>query len=117
MDTAIGQGDFQTDVGGKPILLTGLSELLQQVWIRLQAKRGAFCYLPSLGSRLATLSESQWATPTVLSCIEEALTDGPAVTILGTEVHAGTLDVTVSTRYGIGTVTIQLGKEEKDWKN
>ena len=60
MDTAIAKGDFATDVGGIPKVISGLEQQLQQVYLRLKGRRGCFCYDPFFGSRLHTLQENKF---------------------------------------------------------
>ena len=58
MDTAIKDGDFQTNGSGLPVRISGAQELLQRVMFRLTVKKGSFFYDQQLGSRLYTLKGS-----------------------------------------------------------
>lgn len=55
MDTQIKDGDFVLDGRGRPVVVTGLKEILQQIMIRLTVKKGSFVYNPNLGSDLYKL--------------------------------------------------------------
>ena len=54
MDTAIKDGDFQTNGSGLPVRISGVRELLQRAVFRLTVKKGSFFYDQQLGSRLYT---------------------------------------------------------------
>ena len=58
MDTAIKDGDFQTNTSGLPVQISGAQELLQRAMFRLTVKKGSFFYDQQLGSRLYTLKGS-----------------------------------------------------------
>lgn len=106
MDTAIGNGDFLQTSGGKPAELTGKAELLQQAYIRLKARRGAFPYDPKLGSRMHTLPPENRTIETVLACVEEAMHDCDSLEVVSTTVTEDGVAVEISTVYGNGTVVI-----------
>ncbi|MFQ9873062.1 MAG: hypothetical protein ACLRVT_08795 [Oscillospiraceae bacterium] len=44
MDTAIKNGDFETNHNGLPIAISGVQELLQRAMFRLTVKKGSFFY-------------------------------------------------------------------------
>ena len=91
MDTAIKDGDFQTNGSGLPVRISGAQELLQRVMFRLTVKKGSFFYDQQLGSRLYTLKGSygnrEALSETAMQMVREALKPMAEVTPLG--VRAG----------------------------
>ena len=83
MDTAIKDGDFQTNGSGLPVRISGARELLQRAVFRLTVKKGSFFYDQQLGSRLYTLKGSYGNR----EALSEALKPMAEVTPLG--VRAG----------------------------
>lgn len=55
MDTLIKDGDFCLDGRGRPVVLEGVDELVQQALLRLTTKKGAFALDTTLGSELYRL--------------------------------------------------------------
>lgn len=55
MTLLLKEGDYVPDASGKLKSLSGAEEALQEVLLRLTARRGAFPLLPELGSRLELL--------------------------------------------------------------
>lgn len=106
MDTAIDQGDFAVQFGGIPKECDQREALLQQVYLRLKARRGTLPYLPKFGSRLHTLTEKTRTQEAVLTCIAEAMDGCETVQITRTTVTDDAILVEVSTPYGSGTITI-----------
>ena len=90
MDTAIKDGDFQTNGSGLPVRISGAQELLQRVMFRLTVKKEAFM-TSSWGSRLYTLKGSygnrEALSETAMQMVREALKPMAEVTPLG--VRAG----------------------------
>ena len=88
MDTAIKDGDFQTNGSGLPVRISGARELLQRAVFRL---KGSFFYDQQLGSRLYTLKGSygnrEALSETAMQMVREALKPMAEVTPLG--VRAG----------------------------
>lgn len=111
MDTAIQNGDFLRDAGGRLRSLDGREELLQRAYLRLQARRGAFPYDPQLGSRISLFSPEELTVETAMACIEEAMVDDTALTAVGTTVIPSGVAVEIDTVYGRGTVVIRPGKQ------
>lgn len=56
MEIKLEDGDYVKAVDGTLKTVSGDEELLQEAKMRLFTRRGAFCYAPSFGSRLAELS-------------------------------------------------------------
>ena len=87
MDTAIKDGDFQTNGSGLPVRISGAQELLQRVMFRLTVKKGSFFYDQQLGSRLYTLKGSygnrEALSETAMQMVREALKPMAEVTPLG----------------------------------
>ncbi len=76
MDTAISGGDFLLDGRGRPVVISGMQEILQRVLIRLCVKKGSFIYDKALGSNLYTLkSSTRNVKDKALSLVREALCD------------------------------------------
>ena len=90
-DTAIKDGDFQTNGSGLPVRISGARELLQRAVFRLTVKKGSFFYDQQLGSRLYTLKGSygnrEALSETAMQMVREALKPMAEVTPLG--VRAG----------------------------
>ena len=87
MDTAIKDGDFQTNGSGLPVQISGARELLQRAVFRLPVKRGSFFYDQQLGSRLYTLKGSygnrEMLSENAMQMVREALKPMAEVTPLG----------------------------------
>ena len=109
METAIHGGDFLLTSGGIPKECAPKEAVLQQVYIRLAARRGSLPYLPELGSRLHTLPDRARTTEAVLTCITEAMEGCEDAEIIGTLVEDGRITAEVMTPYGRGTVIIEKG--------
>lgn len=80
------QGDFVPDGAGNFYRLEGSQALVQRVLFKLTARRGAFPFLPRLGSRMHTLGrEKASARPALcLQYVQEALED-ENVTVTGVD--------------------------------
>lgn len=109
METACYGGDFLLTAGGIPKECTPKEAVLQQVYVRLAAKRGGLPYLPALGSRLHALPDRARTTEAVLACIAEAMEDCTDAEILSTTVEDGRITAEVMTPYGRGTVIVEKG--------
>ena len=109
METAVYGGDFLLTAGGIPRECTKKEAVLQQVYVRLAAKRRSLPYLPELGSRLHALPDRARTTEAVLTCIAEAMDGCEEAEIIGTVVEDGRIAVEVMTPYGAGTVVIEKG--------
>lgn len=87
MDTAIKNGDFETNQNGLPMAVSGVQELLQQAMFRLTVKKGSFFYDQQLGSRLYTLKGSYGSredlSQNAMRMVREALKPMSRVTPLG----------------------------------
>lgn len=59
MEYLLRDGDYVPDGTGGLTGLEGAQEVLQRVLFRLQARRGAFPFLPELGSQLRLLSRER----------------------------------------------------------
>ena len=78
MDTAICSGDFLLDGRGRPVVISGMQEILQRALIRLTVQKGSFIYDPELGSRLFTLkSTSGDLQKQATNLVREALSRKP----------------------------------------
>lgn len=76
MDTALNNGEFLLDVRGRPVQISGIQEILQQVLIKLTIKKGSFIYNPNLGSELHTLQLTKDnLQANALMLVKEALKD------------------------------------------
>ena len=76
MDTALKDGDFYLGTTGKPIVISGIKELLQRVLIRLTVKKGSFIYDKNLGSNLYTLKNTNKDIKNqAIIMVKEALVD------------------------------------------
>ncbi len=86
MDTAIKDGDFQTNTCGLPVKISGAQELLQRAMFRLVIRKGSFFYDQQLGSRLYTLKGSYGSRETLsesaMQMVREALSPMTEVTPL-----------------------------------
>lgn len=80
------QGDFIPDGAGSFCRLEGSRALVQRVLFKLTARRGAFPFLPRLGSRLHTLGREKASARQALCLqyVQEALED-EAVTVTGVD--------------------------------
>lgn len=80
------QGDFVPDGAGSFCRLEGSRALVQRVLFKLTARRGAFPFLPRLGSRLHTLGREKASARQALCLqyVQEALED-EAVTVTGVD--------------------------------
>ena len=82
MDTALNNGEFLLDGRGRPVQISGVQEILQQVLIKLTLKKGSFIYDPNLGSELYTLQSTKGnLQANALMVVKEALKDMPAVVV------------------------------------
>ncbi len=80
MDTALQKnGEFAVDEAGKMYPVSGTEERLQQGWIALNARRGAFWYDPELGSDLRWLTGEEER----LAAAREALGRVPGLEVSG----------------------------------
>jgi hypothetical protein len=90
MDAALSGGDFARAANGKPYLLSGNAEMFQRAAIRLTVPAGAFCYDPTLGSRLSSLTGKEPdPDAAALLLAEEAVRALPGVEVLSAEYLAG----------------------------
>ena len=80
------QGDFVPDGMGNFCRLEGSRALVQRVLFKLTARRGAFPFLPRLGSRLHTLGREKASARQALCLqyVQEALED-ESVTVTGVD--------------------------------
>ncbi len=97
MEIKLKDGDYVKAVDGTLETVSGDEKLLQGAKMRLFTKRGAFCYAPSFGSRLAELSPDAGQQAFVFA--QEALAPMlPNVQVLSAE--AGENGVTVRVHAG-----------------
>lgn len=77
MSMRIKDGDYIPDGSGSFYQLSDKEELLGRVLFRLTARRGAFPFLPELGSRLYRLGQEKTSRRAALAkqYVEEALAD------------------------------------------
>lgn len=95
MDTAILDGDFAKNSGGKIYFVNGMKETLQRCEILLKVRKGSFCYNRNLGSNLHLL---QWHDDRLqgnaLLLVKEALLPIPQVSV--TSVLAKVINGTIN---------------------
>ncbi len=116
MDTALADGDFVCNTLGMPLVLEGKEELLQQVRIRLQARRGGFPYDPSLGSRLFRLEKQgdpAQRQREALEYVQEALSPMHQIDLQHVALTETGVQVGVSTDFGESAVEIPLWEPEE----
>lgn len=87
MELKIRDGDYVPDGAGHLERCGGGEEVLARVLFRLTARRGAFPFLPELGSQLHTVMREKPAVRRALAAqyVEEALREEPDVKV--TEVN------------------------------
>ena len=59
MENLLREGDYVPDGFGGFVRLHGTEKVLQRALFRLTCRRGAFCFLPELGSRLRELGREK----------------------------------------------------------
>lgn len=109
MDTALQNGDFARAANGRPYQISGTEEMFQRAYIRLTVPAGRFCYDPSLGSRLNTLTGNE-PDPDVkaLSLAQEALRTIPEISVQSAH-YEKTAPPAVQ-------VTLSCGGEQKEFE-
>jgi len=99
-------GDYIPSENGGFKTVTGVDEILQRVMFKLTARRGAFPFLPELGSRLYTLSGEKRSNrqSAAEQFIIEALSDEPEIVFdeAVLKESGNELDITVKLDY-LGT--------------
>ena len=85
MELQIQNGDYVPDGLGGFRRLTGGEALLQRVLFRLVPRRGAFPFMPELGSRLYLVLREKPAARQALAeqYVAEALAEEPGLTVAG----------------------------------
>lgn len=91
MDFKLQNGDYIPDGRGGLALVGGEEETLQRALIRLTARRGAFPWLPELGSRLYLLRHTRPEARAVMAeaYVSEALAAETDVTVEEWELEDG----------------------------
>ena len=114
MDTAISNADFLLDGRGRPVVISGMQEILQRVLIRLTIQKGSFIYDPDLGSRLFTLKSTRGdIKQQAINLVREALSPMTEVTVEDVVIdRVGeenlSMKVILSTNNETGEVAIKL---------
>lgn len=110
MDTQIKDGDFVLDGRGRPVVVTGLKEILQQIMIRLTVKKGSFVYNPNLGSDLYKLYQySSELESRAFLMVHEAISDMEDVFLENVTITQDDNDSLTNLKV---TVSINSNKEE-----
>lgn len=91
MDLKIENGDFVLDDDGRPVVISGVNELLQRAYIRLTVPVGV--PLMPFGCKLPTMADSE--TRYAESYAVEALRPLPQIVVLGADVETDKIDVSV----------------------
>lgn len=112
MDILLENGDFKRGSHGKPILVSGLDELKQRIYIRLKVKLGSFIYNRSLGSGLLLLSENP-SDEELLECVRSVLPELFDVELLSAKVMNGSFKLEFLSSYGEFLLEIPLESEEE----
>jgi len=83
MTMILKDGDYRPDGGGAFRSVSGTDELLHWLLFQLTARRGAFPFLPKLGSRLYRLPQEKASQRAALAkqYVEEALAEEPGLEI------------------------------------
>lgn len=71
MDLLLENGDFKKSSNGKPMQISGLEELKQQIYIRLKTRLGSFIYDRSLGSEITANTESDKLTALIRKALPQ----------------------------------------------
>lgn len=90
MELQMKNRDYVPDGSGGVVGLTGAEELLARVLFKLAARRGAFPFLPKLGSRLYLLrgaKPGQWESLARQYAVE-ALEGEPSLSVTGVTVYS-----------------------------
>lgn len=113
MELLMKGGDYVPDGQGGVMAVSGTEELLARVLFRLTARRGAFPFLPRLGSRMYLLrgaKPGQWES-LARQYAAEALADEGELAVTGATVRPEGdrlwVDVSLSRRGQALTVTAQ----------
>lgn len=87
MELMLKDGDYVPDEAGGLVTLSGGEEVLARTLFRLTARRGAFPFLPGLGSRLYQLGrERPSARPSLATqYVAEALQEEPELSVHSVE--------------------------------
>ena len=101
MELLLREGDYVPDGRGGLTGLEGEREVLQRVLFRLQARRGAFPFLPELGSQLRLLARERPSARQALALryVVQALEPETEVKVTGVELEQGgdgKMDLSVS---------------------
>lgn len=127
MEWKLIDGDYVPDGTGSLTALTGGEEVLARVLYRLTARRGAFPFLPELGSRLYQLGRERPSAREALAAqyVAEALQEEPDLTARSVKLTPkgeGT-DLAVYLEWRGEGLTLQLplerpvGPEEAEYEN
>ena len=83
MSLQLKNGDYTPDGFGGFVAVSGTQEVLDRVLFKLTARRGAFVFLPNLGSRLHRLPQEKQSARAALAkqYVEEALQDEESLEI------------------------------------
>ncbi len=107
MDTMVKDGGYVPGAGGLPVVVEGLSELLNCVGLSLSLRQGRFPYDRDMGSRLYLLDRrDEHAADRALAMANEALLWLPGVRAEAVEIGDGGMVFRVSTPLGEGSVEI-----------
>lgn len=102
MDLLLENGDFKKNSNGKPMKISGLEELKQQIYIRLKTRLGSFIYDRSLGSEITANTESNKLTELIQKALPQlfdaellssAMADNVLVLKFNSELGAFTLEI------------------------
>lgn len=104
MERKLKNGDYIPSEKGGLTVVTGTDALLQRVLFRLTARRGAFPFLPQLGSKLYLL-------PREKPSARQALAMQYAVQALEEETEVKVTGVTVKERDGVLDLTVALDRQ------
>jgi hypothetical protein len=87
MEMKFRDGDYVPNVWGGFETVSGADELMQRLLFKLTARRGAFPFLPELGSRLYLLAREKPSTRKSAAemYVREALSDESDITLLNLE--------------------------------
>lgn len=109
MDLLLENGDFKKSPDGKPIKISGLEELKQQIYIRLKAKLGGFIYDRKLGSEITADVENNKLT----ELIRKALPQLFDVELISAFIENKILNVKFDSEFGAFMIEISFENEEE----
>ena len=107
MEIVVRDGRIARNACGLPAVCGGNDAALQRAENRIRAKRGAFPYDRTFGSRLSAAGEEEHPAAFSLAAAREALFAEPTVSVLSAEAEGGA--VTVRVAAGEGVREIRMG--------